>query len=215
MDILYLGHSSFRIKGRTQTLVTDPFNSSIGIKFPKIEADVVTLSHDHDDHNNVAAVSGIKKVFSRPGEYEVNGVSIFGIASYHDDKKGEERGENVIYLYEMDGIKIAHLGDLGHTLTESQIDQLGTVDILMIPVGGVYTIGPTEAVSVVQAIEPKIIIPMHYKTNDLNQETFGKLEPVETFVSALGVKSETLPKLSYKLGDLPEGEQRVYILETK
>ncbi|MEK7525990.1 MAG: MBL fold metallo-hydrolase [Patescibacteria group bacterium] len=215
MDITYLGHSSFRIKTKTHTIVTDPFDSSVGPKFPKTDADLVTISHHHGDHDNLADVIGYKKVFDAPGEYEVGGVSFFGIDSYHDNKKGEERGRNTIFVIETEGVTIVHLGDLGHSLTESQIDEIGAVDILMVPVGGEYTIDSKTAFDVVAAIEPKIIIPMHYKTDAHNPATFEKLEPVENFVTASGLKSETLPKLSYKVGDLPEEEQRLYILSSK
>ncbi len=215
MDITYLGHSSFRIKTRTHTIVTDPYDSSVGFKFPKQEADLVTISHSHGDHNNLEGVVGYKRVFDAPGEYEVGGVSFFGIDSYHDAKKGEERGKNTIFVIETEGVTIVHLGDLGHMLTESQIDEIGTVDILMIPVGGEYTIDSKTAVDVIQAIEPKIVIPMHFKTDAHDAKVFEKLEPVENFVTTSGLKSETLPKLSYKPGDLPEEEQRLYILSSK
>ncbi len=215
MDITYLGHSAFRIKTKNHTIVTDPYNSSIGLKFPKTEADLVTVSHDHFDHNDLSGLKDYKKVFNSPGEYEIGGVSVFGIPSFHDNKKGEERGKNTIFVIETEGVTICHLGDLGHLLAEDQIDEIGDVDILLVPVGGTYTISAKEAVDVVQAIDPKIIIPMHYKLPGHDQEKFGQLETVDAFVSALGVKSETLPKLSYKPGDLLEEEQRVYILEVK
>ena len=216
MDITYLGHSSFRIKGKANTIICDPFDSSVGLKYAKQEADIVTVSHDHGDHNNLDGVKDYKKVVSSPGEYEINGTSFFGIPSYHDDKKGAERGKNTIFVINIDGINICHLGDLGQkSLTESQLTAIGNVDILLIPVGGTYTISADEAVSIMQSIEPKIVIPMHYKTPQHEEKTYGTLDTFEKFVSESGLKSETLPKLSYKPGDLPEEEQRLYILEIK
>ena len=215
MDIIYLGHSSFKLKGRTATVVCDPYDKYVGFKFPATEADIVTISHHHDDHDKAELVSGVKKVVDGPGEYEIMGVSILGFSAYHDDRKGEERGVNTIYVIEMDGLRLCHLGDLGHSLSEQQLEQIGTVDILFIPVGGVYTIDAKTAVEVASAIDPKIIIPMHYNLAGLDQAKFAGLSGVNDFVNQMGVKSETLPKLTYKPGDLPEEEQRVYILEVK
>lgn len=216
MDITYFGHSSFKIKGKTSTVVCDPFENSIGLKFPKTEANIVTVSHNHADHNNSSAITGAQKVVSMPGEYEIGGVSIFGVPSFHDDKKGEDRGKNVIFVINIDGVNICHLGDLGQkTLTESQLSAIGNVDILLVPTGGTYTLDPEEAAGIVSAIEPQVVIPMHYKQADLDEKMFSMLEPVEKFVNATGLKSETLSKLTYKPGDLPEGEQKIYILTTK
>lgn len=216
MEITYLGHSSFKLKGKTSTVICDPYSNLIGLKFPKLEADIVTVSHDHADHNNTAEISGVKKVVSMPGEYEIGGVSIFGISSFHDDKKGEERGKNTIFVINIDGVNVCHLGDLGQkTLTESQLSAIGNVDVLLIPTGGTYTIDSEEAAAIVSAIEPQVIIPMHYKQDGLDEKMFSMLEPAEKFVNATGLKSETLPKLAYKPGDLLEGEQKIYILTVK
>jgi len=186
MDITYLGHSAFRIKTKNHTIVTDPYNSSIGLKFPKTEADLVTVSHDHFDHNDLSGLKDYKKVFNSPGEYEIGGVSVFGIPSFHDNKKGEERGKNTIFVIETEGVTICHLGDLGHLLAEDQIDEIGDVDILLVPVGGTYTISAKEAVDVVQAIDPKIIIPMHYKLPGLKVD----IESCDKFIKEMGNKKE-------------------------
>lgn len=216
MDLTFLGHSSFRLKGKTGSVVIDPFDPQmVGLKFPKIDADIVTVSHAHTDHNKIDLVTNVKKVVEGPGEYEILGISIIGIQSFHDAKKGEERGKNTIFVYEIDGLRLCHLGDLGHTLGESTLDAIGRIDVLMVPVGGFYTIGPTEAVDVVQAVEPSNIIPMHYKMDGLNPELADKLTPVEDFIKALGITSEVLPKLSLNKDLLSEEEQKVYILEKK
>lgn len=215
MDITYLGHSSFKLKGKTATLVTDPYDKYIGFKFPTTEANIVTISHNHDDHNKVEAVTGVKKVINGPGEYEVMDVSILGFGAYHDAKKGEERGVNTIYVIEMDGLRLCHLGDLGHALSDELVENLGDIDILMIPVGGTYTIDAKEAVSVVQAIEPSIVIPMHYNVSGLSQEVFAKLTPVEDFLKEVGLTAEHMPKLSVKKEDINPEVQKVVVLERK
>lgn len=216
MEITYIAHSSFKIKSKNTVLVTDPYDpATTGIKFPKIASDIVTVSHDHPDHNMESliteGVSTRKKVLVGPGEYEVAGISIRGFQTFHDDKKGEERGKNTIYLMEVEEYKVLHLGDLGHKIEQSMIEKLGTVDILMVPVGGVYTIGSADAVEMVHAIEPKIVIPMHYHLSSLKEETFGGLEKVEEFLNALSLPVEETDKLVLK-GPLAE-EQKVVKLK--
>lgn len=216
MDITYLGHSSFRIKGKNASVVTDPYDSEkVGIKFPKVSADIVTLSHNHSDHNQSVLVSDTKKVIDGPGEYEIMGVSVIGLSTYHDDQKGAERGKNTIYILEMDGLRIAHLGDLGHELGEDMVGEIGTIDILMAPIGGFYTVDAEKAASVVREIEPSIIIPMHYLASGMNKETFGKLSGVDDFVNLTGLVSEKLDKLSVKKSDIPEEGTKIVILERK
>lgn len=208
MEITYLGHSSFRFKTRGVTLVTDPFDSKMmGIKYPKVTADIVTISHDHDDHNAESEVKNTRKVVKGPGEYEISGISIIGLPSYHDDKKGELRGKNTIYVFEIEDYRIAHLGDLGHPLSENEISALGDINILMVPVGGEYTIGPSQAVEIVQALEPNFVIPMHFGLPDLNQEAFGKLAPIEEFLKLMALTVEETDKLTLK-GELGE-EQKI------
>lgn len=212
MEIIYLGHSSFRIKGKTVTVVTDPYLAeSTGLKFPKgIEANIVTLSHAHDDHNQASLIGGAPKVISGPGEYEIAGVSIFGTASHHDNKQGEERGANTIYTMTIDGVNVCHLGDLGHKLTDDQLDQIGNVDLLFVPVGGVYTIDAGEANEVVTEIEPKIVIPMHYKVEGLKYQ----LAPVEDFVKEIGIAPVGDNKFTIMSDKIPE-ETQLVVLERR
>lgn len=216
MEIIFLGHSCFRIRGKTAVLVTDPFESYIGFKLPKISADIVTISHDHRDHNNKEAVSGTAKtkkpfVISGPGEYEIAGVSIFGVRTFHNAAKGSKRGANAVYLINLDGMRIVHLGDLGHKLTESQLEEVNGADILIIPVGGTYTLNAKEAVEVIGQVEPKIIIPMHYRLPGLTI----KLAPVEEFLKEIGVKAiKPIPKLTISKDRLPE-EREVVVLKKK
>lgn len=216
MDVVYLGHSSFKLRGKSASVVTDPFDPKmVGLKFSPTDAEIVTISHNHNDHNQAASVENVKKIVDGPGEYEIMGVSIIGIPAYHDDKKGQVRGKNTIYIYEMDGLRLAHLGDLGHTIGEELIEQIGDIDILMIPVGGKYTIGPKDAVTVVQAIDPYIVLPMHYKMDGMNPELSTGLAPVDDFLSEVGLTVERLPKLSVKKEDLAEASPKVVLLEKK
>ncbi len=213
MDITSLGLSSFKLKGRTVSVVTDPYDSAmLGIKFPKVDADIVTISHDHPDHNKFDQVTLTKKIISGPGEYELGGVSVIGLPSFHDDKKGSLRGKNTIYVIEIDRIRIVHLGDLGHTLEDKLIENIGSVDILFIPTGGDYTIGPKEAVMVVSSLEPKIVIPMHYKIPEMKGEMWAKLSSVEEFVSQASLPIEKVAKFVIKKEDLTD-EQKVVIFE--
>ena len=225
MDITYLGHSSFKIFTNSSpagvktkvSVITDPFDPSmVGFKFPQNEADIVTISHDHKDHNFVEKVSGIKKIVEGPGEYEISGVSIMGFPSFHDNEKGEARGKNTIYVIECEGLRIAHLGDLGGSLSDEIIDEMGSIDILMIPVGGTYTIGPKEAVEITSKIDPYFIIPMHYKDEGINLSQFEHLEPKETFLKEIGMTVEVLPKFSIKKDDIIDDQSaKVIVLERK
>jgi L-ascorbate metabolism protein UlaG (beta-lactamase superfamily) len=205
MDITYLGRSSFRIRGKTATVVTDPFDPAIGIKFPKhVEADVVTVSHEHKDHSAVELVEGSPFVVRGPGEYEIKGIGIVGRSVFHDEKKGEERGKNTIYRIEVDGVSIVHLGDLGHTLSSDEVEELDGVNVLMIPVGGMHTIDAVKAVQVINDIEPAVVIPMHYG---------GNLAPVSVFLKEMGKESVVpQPKLVLSKDKLP-AEMQVVILE--
>jgi L-ascorbate metabolism protein UlaG (beta-lactamase superfamily) len=215
MEITHLGHSSFRLKGKTASLVTDPYDpGKVGLKFPKISADLVTISHQHDDHNKVDLVTDTKMIIDTPGEFEVMGISVVGISQYHDEKSGELRGKNIVYLIEVDELRIVHLGDLGHPLSEKVINQLGNVDVLFVPIGGEYTINANQAVQVVRDVEPIITIPMHYKTEGMNTEMFGKLTDEKPFLSELGYPVETQDRLILKKELLGE-EQKVVVLTNK
>lgn len=213
MEIKYLGLSSFRMRGKTATVITDPYDSDmVGIKYPKEKADIVTISHDHKDHNKSDQVSEVKKVLEGPGEYEISEVSIIGVPSFHDDKKGEERGKNTIYVFEMDELRIAHLGDLGHKLKEKHIEAMGEIDILMVPVGGKFTIDAKTAVEVVREVDPKIIIPMHFLIPNMNKKEFGELSDLDPFLNEIGLPVGEMDKLSVKSETLGE-DQKVVVLE--
>ena len=214
MEISYLGHSSFRLKGKNVSLVTDPYSPEIGFKFPKIEADIITISHDHQDHNQKDLVGGNPYVIAGPGEYEVKEVSIYGLQTFHDETQGTKRGKNTVYRIELEDLSFGHLGDLGHSLSAAQLSELNGVDILFIPVGGVYTIGPKTAVEVVNQIEPMMVIPMHYFVKGLDEKVFAGMAGVEDFLKEMGAKVVPQPKLIISREKLPT-ELEVIVLERR
>ncbi len=215
MKIKYLGHASFLLKFKRTKVVTDPFDPQmVGIKFPRVEADIVTLSHHHQDHDRADLVKGSPLVIDLPGEYEKEGVRITGVLTYHDKSKGQKRGENVVFKMEgEDGIKVLHCGDLGHVLTDDQIEKIGEVDVLLIPVGGFYTIGPEEAMEVINKIDPAIVVPMHYNHSALNQAVFSQIKPVDEFLKVAGVSEiERVDELEISKNDIVEKEKEIVLL---
>lgn len=219
MIITYHGHSCFKLKGKNGTVVTDPYDSYIGFAAPALSADVITASHQHKDHHAVAQVKPSARrdkpfLIDVLGEYEVGGISVFGTHSYHDDQQGSLRGENYIYTILLDNLRICHLGDLGHELTEEHISDIGQVDVLFVPVGGVFTINPDQAVKVIRSIEPSIVIPMHFKTADHDQNVFGDMRTLEDFTKAYGVDTPPVDKLVVEQDRLPEETQLVTLFRT-
>lgn len=170
MKIEWLGHSSFRLTESTGTsIITDPFDGKkVGINFPEISADVVTVSHKHYDHAAVENVKDAKTVIDSVGAYELDGVQIYGFMSYHDDRKGALRGKNIVYKIRMDGVDILHLGDIGEELSPMLAELIGSVHILMIPIGGRYTINAEQAKEYVDMLMPDVVIPMHYMAEGYN-----------------------------------------------
>lgn len=215
MKIAWYGHSCFKLTVKSKngdkiTIITDPFTKDYGLAPPRLRADIVLISHDHNDHNNVKAISGEPFVIEGPGEYDVKGVFIKGIYSFHDTSQGAERGINTIYVIEAEDMKICHLGDLGEKeLSSNQLDKIGDVDILMIPVGGIYTINGNEAVKIINQVEPKIVIPMHYKVPKLTL----KLNSLDKFLEEIGEKGETVEELSIQKKDLIEEKMRIVVMK--
>jgi len=217
MNITWLGQSCFRIEekigSQTVTIITDPYDGSIGLKLPKQRADLVSISHNHPDHNNYLAIGGAEDkapvIIDRPGEYEVKSVFALGIGSYHDNEQGAKLGKSVMFKFDIGGIKILHLGDLGTSLSDAQLERIEDIDILLIPVGGRYTLNAKEAAEVALEIEPRIVIPMHYKIPGLNVDIDG----VEKFQKEMGSKAEFLPKLKISKKDLPQDEVKLIILQ--
>jgi L-ascorbate metabolism protein UlaG (beta-lactamase superfamily) len=203
-----LGHSCFRIKGSRAVVITDPFPPDLGYSLGKPTASIVTVSHQHPSHSYIQGIGGEPRIVRGPGEYEISGVLIIGIATFHDAEGGRKRGKNTVYLMEVDGISVCHLGDLGHVLTSEQVEEIGNVDVLLLPVGGVSTIDAAMAAEVIRQLEPKAVVPMHYKTPLISRE----LEPVEKFLKEMGMEQiDPLPKLSLTKSSLPVSTQ-VFLL---
>jgi L-ascorbate metabolism protein UlaG (beta-lactamase superfamily) len=208
MEITWLGHSCFLIKGKEKTIITDPCHPDLGYRLGKPKADIATLSHFHPGHSYIEGVANEPKQIKSPGEYEIGGTFITGVASFHDNKKGGLKGKNTIYIIEMDGITLCHLGDLGHSLDPHLIEELGDIDILFLPVGEVSTIPLDTAVEIVRQLEPPIVIPMHYKT----EAFMGNLSPVDKFLDKMRIKwLEAKPKLSITSSSLPTTTQTIVL----
>lgn len=209
MDIFWLGHSSFRIKGKEATIITDPFDKTLGYPMKKLTASIVTVSHDHPQHSHLEGVGNGPRIVSRPGEYEIASVFINGVATFHDSSEGEQRGKNTAFFLDIEDVKICHLGDLGHVPTPAQIEQMSGADILMVPVGGVSTLGAAEAAETISLLSPRLVIPMHFKTEAVNIE----LEPLDRFLKEMGVhEAIPQPKLSVSKSHLPS-DMKVLVLD--
>lgn len=208
MDIWWYGHSCFRLRSKEGIALTDPFSSKLGLSPPRITPDVITISHEHQNHSDLAGLKGDFFVVRDPGEYEVKGIFITGVWSYHDAKEGAEGGRNTIFVLEMDDLRVCHLGDLGHVPTDEMIEEMGDVDVLLVPVGGSTTIGPAEASEVISLLEPRVVIPMHFA----QQGSKAKLGPVEEFLKELGLKpGESVDQLRISRSSLPSDTEIVLL----
>ena len=210
MEISWLGHSCFQLRGKNVTLITDPFSPQLGHSLGKISAPIVTISHDHPGHNYAGGVDGEPRIVRGPGEYEISDVLITGVASYHDNKHGQELGRNTIYIIHMDDLVICHLGDLGHVLQEEQLEEVADADMLLVPIGGQHTINAAQAAEVISQIEPHIVIPMHY-----SPPTGDAPNPLDKFCREMGIEAiNPQPKLSITRSTLP-AETQVVILSIR
>ncbi len=215
--ITWAGQSCFQIsvsngKDHSADIVIDPFDGKIGLKVPNFSADILLVTHDHHDHSNADAVKGTPFLIESPGEYEAKGVFVQGIASAHDENGGKDRGINTIYIFEAEDMRFCHLGDFGQRqLTDEQLEKIGSIDVLMIPVGGTFTIDSSGAQRVIGQIEPKIVIPMHYDLPKINV----KLDGVDKFLKAMGKKEiEPQDKLVVKASTLPkERDMEIVVLK--
>lgn len=218
--IQWHGHACFRLTTAAGlVIVTDPFDESVGYLFPRGAADVVTVSHEHFDHNCVGAVGGHPLVLKGAGVHDLGplgekskGATIRGVASFHDSQQGRQRGPNTIFVFDLDGLRVVHLGDLGHQLTAQQVAELGEVDLLLVPVGGTYTLDGPAAAKVVEALRPALVIPMHYRTDALS----FPLAPVEEFLRAVRgwVERSTRTTAELEARDLARGlEPRILVLQ--
>ena len=209
MEITWLGYSCFRLKGSQSTVITDPCPPELGYSLGKQSARIVTVSHQHPGHSYVQGIGEEPKIIASPGEYEIGNTLVIGMPTFHDKEGGRVLGKNTVFVVEMDDLTICHLGDLGHPLTAQQVEEAGHIDLLLVPVGGVSALNGSGAAEVVRQLEPKVVVPMHYRTPALKKE----LEPVDRFLKEMGVKDATpRPKLSLTRSSLPESTQ-VLVLE--
>jgi L-ascorbate metabolism protein UlaG (beta-lactamase superfamily) len=211
MKVKYLGHATFVItSNKGVRVITDPYETGPDLTYGEIteSADIVTVSHYHHDHGNVAAVKGNPEVVNRAGRSEAKGIDFNGIASYHDEAGGSLRGDNIIFCFELDGVKVCHLGDLGHRLDDKQVKEIGSVDVLLIPVGGFYTIDAKVATEVCAQLKPRVIIPMHYKT----AKGLAGISGVEGFLSGkANVSRPDSSQAEFKPGELPATVQIIVL----
>ncbi|SHH41767.1 L-ascorbate metabolism protein UlaG, beta-lactamase superfamily [Caloranaerobacter azorensis DSM 13643] len=213
MKVKYLGHACFKITtNKGIRIMTDPFDETVGYEIPRDEVDIVTTSHDHFDHNYIKGPTGDFEVVNKVGNFYVKDVPITGIATYHDKHQGSERGSNVVYIFTIGDLRVCHLGDLGHIPDSKQIEAIGKVDVLMIPVGGVYTIDADEAKEVVDLINPKIVIPMHYKTEHLKFE-LGSLDKFTKYFS--NVEKVNSQEIEINKDVISNAEKKVIVLRYK
>jgi L-ascorbate metabolism protein UlaG (beta-lactamase superfamily) len=214
MKIKYYGHAAFLITSNQGTrIITDPYKPGAfgSLNYGRIpdEADVVVVSHDHDDHNDSGGLSGNPEAVRTPGKRSVQGIEFNGVATFHDSSSGKERGKNIIFSFTVDEITICHLGDLGHILSQSEVEAIGAVDLLMIPVGGFYTIDSKEASQVAGQLNPSIIIPMHFKTDKCELP----ITPIDEFTKGKArVKVMNASEISLDKGKLPK-ETEIIVLQ--
>jgi L-ascorbate metabolism protein UlaG (beta-lactamase superfamily) len=211
MDVTWLGHGCFRLRGRNAAVVTDPYPPTIGLKLSRMDADLVTISHEHENHNYAQVVRDGAYEIHGPGEYEVAGVSVIGVPTYHDAEKGTKHGRNTVYLIEIDDVRVCHLGDLGHKLEDAEAEAVASPDVLLVPVGGLTAMNAAQAAEVVRQLEPRYVVPMHYAIPGLKLQ----LDPIDRFLKEMGVTAaEAQPKLAVQKSS-GEYDTKVVVLEPK
>jgi len=211
VEVTWRGHASFLLRSGPTALLMDPFGPGLGLDPGRPRATLVTVSHPHPHHGYLEGVEGSPKVLQGPGEYEVGGVFLQGLATPLRPEAGEG-GRNTVFVAELEGLTFCHLGDLGAPLTPRQAEALGRVDVLMVPAGGRCTLTPAEAREVVRLLEPRLVLPMHYALPGLRVD----LEPVEAFLKGMGVEGvETRPRLVLSRSGLPASGVQVVLLEAR
>jgi len=202
MKITWIGHACFLIEAREARILTDPFNEDVPYDFPATPVDLVTVSHGHFDHNAVHRIPGEHAIVEATGDFDIHGIAVRGIASFHDDAGGSQRGENIMYVLELEGMTVAHLGDLGAPLDDAQRAALANVEILLVPVGGTYTIDAQQAKAIAESLPKlRVVIPMHFKTDRITDWPIETVEPFAAMMdnvrriedSDVGLTRETLP----------------------
>ena len=211
MKVKWLGHASFLITSEEGTrIITDPYATGMGISYGEIKeaADIVMVSHEHGDHNNAAAVSGSPQLVKNSGVQEAKGIQFKGIASFHDDAEGSQRGPNTIFCFTVDDVKLCHLGDLGHQLSEGQVADIGDVDVILIPIGGFFTIDAAVATDTIEKLKPRVVIPMHYSTDKCAYPISG----VEDFLKGkANVKRMDASEVELTKSELPSAAEIVVL----
>jgi L-ascorbate metabolism protein UlaG (beta-lactamase superfamily) len=211
LDVTWLGHGCFRLRGRSAAVVTDPYPPAIGLKLARMDADLVTVSHDHQNHNFTQVVRDGAYEIHGPGEYEVAGVSVIGVPTFHDAAKGATHGRNTVYLIEIDDMRVCHLGDLGHKLDDAEAEAIASPDVLLVPVGGRTAMNAAQAAEVVRQLEPRYVVPMHYAIPGLKLE----LDTIDRFLKEMGVTTaEAQPKLTVQRSS-GDYDTKVVVLEPK
>ena len=209
MEITWYGRACFRLKGREATVITDPCPPSTGFVAGKHDVQLLTISHAHADHTYTRSITA-GLTLTRPGEYESANVLVTGVRTFHDGSRGAERGENIVFSIEIDGVHIAHLGDLGHLLTEEQLSELGPVDVLLVPAGGVFVLPPAEAAEVVSQVNPKMVIPMHFQVDGGSTD----MGTVDAFLHEMAAEPIRQPKAQVTPSSLPD-ETQLVLLEAR
>jgi L-ascorbate metabolism protein UlaG (beta-lactamase superfamily) len=217
MEISWAGHSCFQLRGKNAIVITDPFTPTQGSlqgdinRLSKINVSIVTVSHNHPGHNFTEGIGGKPRIIRGPGEYEISDILITGVGAYHDNNHGQTFGKNTIYVIHMDELVICHLGDLGHSLQEEQLETVADADILLIPIGGNHTLNATQAAEVISQVEPHIVIPMHYPTDNPDATSSA----LSTFCREMGVETiHPQPKLTITKSSLP-AEMQVVLLTAR
>jgi L-ascorbate metabolism protein UlaG (beta-lactamase superfamily) len=211
MEITWLGHCCFRLKAKEATVVTDPCDKTTGYSLGRPTADLVTVSIEDPAHNYVSGVAGDPRVINGPGEFEIAGASVVGVTTYRDKEKAAGAGRNIVYVIDLEELRICHLGGIGHVPTSDQVEEIGAVDILLVPVGGGSSLDAPPAAEAVSMLEPRLVIPMHFQT-DVERM---KLDPVDRFLKEMGAKAtEKHAKIAVTRSSLPEAAQ-VFILDYK
>lgn len=209
MDVTWHGQSCFRLRGRGAAVVTDPYPPSVGPRL-KLDATVVTVSHEHESHSHVQSVRDAR-VIEGAGEYEISGVAVRGLPTFHDSQSGAEHGRNTVYVIELDDVRVCHLGDLGHTLSDDALEAIGNVDVLLVPVGGGAALDGAAAAEVVRQVEPRYVVPMHFGHPAIRRE----LAPVDRFLKEMGLpEAEAQPKLAVQASSA-DAETKVVVLEPR
>jgi len=211
MKVKWLGHSCFLLTSDAGVrIITDPYKREGGLNYGELNesADVVLVSHEHYDHNNAAEIKGKPQVIKGPGIKEAKGIMFKGIATFHDETGGSKRGNNTVFVFEVDGLRFCHLGDLGHSLGNKELADIGKVDVLFVPIGGLYTCDPGASTSVVAQLSPRITIPMHYKTSKIDTAKFGGICGVDEFLKGKrNVRELDSSETELKTGRLPTSTQ--------